>query len=457
MTSALTAIVSMLIVLGIMVLVHEFGHFVVAKWFGVRVEVFSIGFPPRLFGFKRGGTDYRICLIPLGGYVKFAGGEPGDVRTGDPDELQSKPRWQRILISFAGPGANFILAFLLMAGLFMTYNQVENWETGPAVTDVIPQNSTAWKAGVRPGDKIVRFDKVNNPTWDQLEERAASDANATVPITLQRTVDGQPHEVHTSLFIADPSKGDDFDIESLGMLPKKQDGPLGVHDLIPGDPAAKAGLEPNDKIVAIDGQHIYSVDAVTAMLQQSNGRPVTLDVLRGGQQLDLTATPIWGDNGAGKMGYRLGFYPELPPYHIEQLSLPKAVRASIKMNAQYSGLILNVLRHMVSRPSNVQQFSGPIGIAKATGEAVSMPGWKPLIGLMAGISLNLGILNLLPFPILDGGTILFLLIEGTLRRDLNQELKERMYQVAFVVIVLFFVFIMFNDVAKLNLLPKLRL
>lgn len=447
----------MLIVLGIMVLVHEFGHFIVAKWFGVRVEVFSIGFPPRLFGFKRGGTDYRICLIPLGGYVKFAGGEPGDVRTGDPDELQSKPRWQRVLISFAGPGANFILAFLLMAGLFMTYNQVENWETGPAVTDVIPQGSAAWKAGIRPGDKIVVFDKLKNPMWEQVEDRAAADANVTVPMILERKTDGQLQEVHTSLFIADPTKGEDFDIDSLGLLPKKQDGPLGVRDVISGDPAAKAGLKASDKIVAIDGQRIYSVDAVTAWLQQSDGKPVTLDVLRGKQQLTMTATPIWGDNGAGKMGYRLGFYYDLPPYHIEQLSLPKAVRASIRTNAQYSGLILHVLRHMVSRPSNVQQFSGPIGIAKATGEAVSMPGWKPLIGLMAGISLNLGILNLLPFPILDGGTILFLLIEGTLRRDLNQELKERMYQVAFVVIVLFFVFIMFNDVAKLNLLPKMRL
>ena len=174
MTSALTAIVSMLIVLGIMVLVHEFGHFVVAKLCGVRVEVFSIGFPPRLFGFRRGDTDYRISLLPLGGYVKMAGGEPGDPRTGDPGELTSRPRWQRILISLAGPAANFVLAFLLMAGLYMTYNEVENYLSGPAITDVIPQNSAAWRAGIRPGDRIVRFDKDQNPTWEQIEDRAAS-------------------------------------------------------------------------------------------------------------------------------------------------------------------------------------------------------------------------------------------------------------------------------------------
>lgn len=447
----------MLIVLGVMVLVHEFGHFVVAKWCGVRVEVFSIGFPPRLFGFRRGDTDYRISLLPLGGYVKMAGGEPGEPRTGDPAELTSRPRWQRILISFAGPAANFVLAFLLMAGLYMTYNEVPNFMTGPAVTDVVPLNSPAWKAGVRPGDKIVVFDKVHNPTWEQLEDRAASDANVSVPLTIEREVDGQPQLIQTKLFISDPSKGSDFDFDALGLLPKKQEGPLGVRDVIDGDPAARAGLKAGDKITAIDGQPIHSVDAITAWLQQSKGQPVTLEVTRGNQTFTMTATPIWGDNGAGKMGYRLGFYPEPPPFHVEQLSLPKAVRASVKSNIQYSGLILNVLRRMVSRPSNVQEFSGPIGIAKATGEAVSMPGWKPIIGLMAGISLNLGILNLLPFPILDGGTILFLLIESTLRRDLNQELKERMYQVAFVMIVLLFVFIMFNDVAKLNLLPRMRL
>jgi regulator of sigma E protease len=457
MTSALTAIVSMLIVLGIMVLVHEFGHFVVAKWCGVRVEVFSIGLPPRLFGFRRGDTDYRISLLPLGGYVKMAGGEPGDPRTGDPAELTSRPRWQRILISFAGPAANFLLAFALMAGLYMTYNEVENYLSGTAITDVIPQDSAAWHAGIRAGDHITLFAGVQNPTWEQIEDQAIADANTTIPITIDRTVNGEQQQIHTSLFLADSSKSDDFEVEDLGLLPKKQDGPLGVRDVISGDPAARAGLQSGDKIISINGQPVYSVEAVTAVLQLSHGKPVTLDVQRGSQQIGVTATPIWGDNGTGKMGYRLGFYPALPPYHVEHLSLSKAIRSSIRSNIQYSGLILEMLRRMVSRPSNVQQMSGPIGIARATGEAVSMPGWKPLIGLMAGISLNLGILNLLPFPILDGGTILFLLIESVLRRDLNQDLKERVYQVAFVMIVLFFVFIMFNDVAKLNILPKLRL
>ena len=454
MTSALTAIVSMLIVLGIMVLVHEFGHFLVAKWCGVRVEVFSIGFPPRLFGFRRGDTDYRISLLPLGGYVKMAGGEPGDPCTGDPGELTSRPRWQRILISLAGPGANFVLAFLLMAGLYMTHNQVPNYLAGAAVTDVIPHDSAAWKAGIRPGDKILDFASRKNPNWEQIEDQTI--ANANVPITIERTVDGRQQIIQTSLFLANPKHSDTFEIEDLGVLPRMQDTPLGVRDVISGDPAAKAGLKAGDKIVSINGQSVYSVQAVSAWLQQSDGKPVTLDILRGSKLLTITVKPTWADNGAGAMGYRLGFYTTQPPYHIEHLSLPKAMKSSLKSNIRYSGLILEMLRRMVSKPSNVKEISGPIGIAHATGMAVSM-GWKPLIDLMAGISLNLGILNLLPFPILDGGTIMFLLVESMLRRDLNQDFKERMYQVAFVVIVLFFVFVMVNDVAKLNILPKLRL
>src|ERR1700728_3315857 len=158
MSFFLTAIVSMLIVLGIMVLVHEFGHFAVAKFFKVRVEVFSIGFGTRLFGFRRGDTDYRLSLLPLGGYVKMSGETPGDARTGDPGEFASHPRWQRILIGLAGPVANFLLAFVLMTGLYMMHNEVQNFLSGPAVTDYIPPDSAAGHAGIQAGDRIIRYD-----------------------------------------------------------------------------------------------------------------------------------------------------------------------------------------------------------------------------------------------------------------------------------------------------------
>jgi regulator of sigma E protease len=434
MPFAITAILSMLVVLGIMVLVHEFGHFIVAKLFGVRVEVFSIGFGTRLIGFRRGDTDYRLSLLPLGGYVKMSGENPGEARTGDPGEFSSHPRWQRILIGLAGPAANFVLAFVLMTGYYMMHNEVDQYLSGPAVVDFVPQNSAAAHAGIQSGDRIVRFDKDVNPTWEKVRIRAALDANSTVPVTVERKVDGQLQQFSTQLYLLDGNKSDDFEVESVGLIPRYQDGPLKVHDVEPGYPAEKAGLKPGDEILSIDGQ----------------------ELLRNGKTLHLTMTPALGDDGTGHTSYRLGFKPYLPPFRVEQLPLPQAVRHSVSFNLQNSGLILDVLHRLVTRQSNIQQLSGPIGIARQTGEAISMPGWQPIITLMALISLNLGIFNLLPIPILDGGMILLLLIEGTLRRDLNQQLKERIYQVAFVVLVIFAVFVMFNDVSKFNLFSKLK-
>ncbi len=456
MAFALIALVSMLVVLGIMVLVHEFGHFAVAKLFGVRVEVFSIGFGTRLFGFRRGDTDYRISLLPLGGYVKMAGETPGDTRTGDPGEFASHPRWQRILIGLAGPVANFILAFVLMSGLYMMHNEVPNYMSSPAVTDIVPPDSPAGRAGIQAGDRVVRFDKDTNPTWEQVGMRAALDVNSYVPVTVERITNGHPQQVDLELYLANTSKGQDFEIESIGLLPRMQEGPLGVRDVMPGNPADRAGLKAGDLIVSINGQAVHSVAAVMALLQETQGKPVNLVVQRGNQTLNMTTTPIWGDDGTGRMGYRLGFHPALAPFHVEQLPLHKAIRKSVSFNLQNSGYIVDVLKRLVTHKSNVQQLSGPIGIARETGEAVTMPGWQPLIALMALISLNLGIFNLLPIPILDGGMILLLLIEGILRRDLNQEFKERVYQVAFVVLILFAAFVMFNDVSKLNILSKLK-
>jgi regulator of sigma E protease len=179
-------------------------------------------------------------------------------------------------------------------------------------------------------------------------------------------------------------------------------------------------------------------------------------VLRDGKQLTLHVLPTWADNGAGQMGFRLGFKANMPPFRVEQLPFPQAVKRSVSFNLHNSGYILDVLHRLITRRSNVQQLSGPIGIARDTGEAITMPGWQPIITLMALISLNLGIFNLLPIPILDGGMILLLMIEGTIRRDLNQQFKERIYQVAFVVLVLFAVFVMFNDVSKFNIFSKLK-
>jgi regulator of sigma E protease len=461
MPFALIATLSMLVVLGIMVLVHEAGHFLAAKLCGVRVEVFSIGFGKRILGFKRGDTDYRLSLLPLGGYVKMAGEMPdGEVprpdATGDPGEFGMHPRWQRVLIGISGPVSNFLLAFVLMTGLYMMHNEVDQYMRGEAVIDFVPQASAAAHAGLEAGDRIVRFGRDVNPTWQQIGIRTGLDANQVIPVTVERLVNSAARQITVDLPLTSAGKADGPDLEALGLEPRIQQMPLTVHEVTPDMPLARAGVQKGDRLLAINGVTLHSTTSVMAYLQQNGNKPVDLTVGRGGQTLHLSLTPVLGDDGTGRIGYRLGFRPEPPPFTVEQLPLPEAARRSVAFNEQNSGYIVEVLRKLFSRHSNVKQLSGPIGIARVTGEAITMPGWQPIIGEMALISLNLGIFNLLPFPILDGGMILLLLIEGLMRRDLNQQFKERIYQVAFVVLVLFAVFVMFNDVSKLNIFSKVR-
>ncbi|MGA7885385.1 MAG: RIP metalloprotease RseP [Acidobacteriaceae bacterium] len=457
MSFAFVSIISFLIVLSIMVVVHELGHFIVAKLCGVRVETFSLGFPPRLFGIKYGDTDYCVSALPFGGYVKMAGELPGAETTGDPHEFSARPRWQRMLIAVAGPVANFILAFVLMAGFYMMHNEVLLYMDQPAVLDAVPQNTAAARAGLRSGDRIVRFDGDQNPTWDQLDSRAALDMNSTVPITVERSVDGQTRQFSTELYLANPGKSDDFDLGTLGLLPREQAGPILIEDVMPGDPAAKAGLKVGDGIMAINGQAVHSVAAIIALLNQNGSKPANLLVERNGQAFSASVQPIWADFASEEPGYRLGFSAKLPPYRVEQLPLPAAVKQSVGYNVRNSGYILDVLGRLLTHHAGVmQQISGPVGIARMTGEAAEMHGWEPLVGLTALISLDLGIMNLLPIPILDGGMILLLIIESILRRDIRQEVKERVYQVAFVMIILIFAFITVNDVSKFGFFSRLK-
>jgi regulator of sigma E protease len=452
MSFFLTSTVSMLVVLGIMVLVHEFGHFAVAKLCGVRVEVFSIGFGKRLFGFRRGDTDYRLSLLPLGGYVKMSGETPGEASTGDPAEFNAHPRWQRVLIGLAGPVSNFLLALLLMTGFYMMHNEVEAFRSQAANIDFVSDHSAASNSGLKSGDLITRFDNVKHPTWEQVSIRSAMNVGQTIPVDVQR--DGQT--VTTQLVVPNPAGSDDFDFDTIGFVPRMQEDPIRIRQIEAGMPAAKAGLQAGDQILSVDGMKLHSVDAMLAFLQQGNGRPIQLTALRDGKTLQITLQPIMADAGNGRKLYRIGFAPNLPPFKIQQLPLPDALKQSVHFNLRYSGLILEVLHRMVTRRFAVQDLSGPIGIAKQTGLAVEQPGWQPIIGLMSIISLNLGIFNLLPIPILDGGVIVLLLIEGIMRRDLNQEFKERIYQAAFVVLLIFAAFVMFNDISKLQVFSKLK-
>jgi regulator of sigma E protease len=459
----MSTVIELLIVLGIMVLVHEFGHFAVAKLCGIRVEVFSIGFGKRLFGFRRGETEYQISAIPLGGYVKMSGemtlptDDPNQAETpvDDPGNFNNHPRWQRILVALAGPIANFILALGLMTAVFMMHNEVQKFLDGPAITDYIQTKTPATTTGIHSGDRIVRFDTVENPTWEDVFNRSMLNLNQTVPFSFIH--DGQ--RTDTKLLIESKGAPDDFGLDQLGLVAKMQDTPVQVSSLEPTMPAAKAGLKPEDKILSIDGLQFHSVTALLSYLQDQAGKPASLVVQRTAngttETLPLNITPELADSANGKE-YRLGFAPVQPPVRVERLPFGKAAVASWQFNKKNSLLIVEVIKRLFTRQVSVKSLQSPIGIGQQIHQAAQMPGWTPLIGTMSLISINLGILNLMPIPILDGGMILFLLIESIMRRDVNQQVKERIYQVAFVCILAFFAFVIFNDLTRLNLFTKLK-
>jgi len=448
----MSTVLELFVVLGLMVLVHELGHFIVAKACGVRVETFAIGFGKRVVGFRRGETGYQINALPLGGYVKMAGEIPGEEVTNDPGELNNHPRWQRMLIALAGPAANFVLAFVLMACVYMVHNEVDEYFSGPAVTDYISPASPVAKTGIRSGDTIVRFDNVENPSWDDVGNHCLLNLNQTIPFSFLHN--GQ--RVDTTFFIASKAATpDDFSPDTLGFVPKMQPTPVKVSSLMPGSPAARAGLQPGDQIVSIDALALHSVSTLLAYMQDRKGAPAVLVVLRMGQPILLNITPELMDEGGSKE-YLLGFHPVPPPVKVEKLSFAKSLAKSWQFTKTNSMLIKDVVKGMFEGHVSVRSLAGPIGIGQAVHEAAQAPGWTPLVGTVAMFSINLGMVNLLPFPILDGGMIFLLLIEGAIRRDLPMEVKERIFQVAFVCIVLFFAFIVFNDIAKLPFFVKLK-
>jgi regulator of sigma E protease len=451
----MTTIVQLLLVLGLMVLVHEFGHFIVAKWCGVRVEAFAIGFGKRLVGYVHNGTDYRINALPLGGYVKMAGEIPGEETSEDSGDLNNHPRWQRMLIAVAGPVANFILAFGLMAGVFMLDNEVDQYRSGPAVTDYMSASAPLARAGVHSGDTIVHFEKVENPTWEDILNRAKLSINQTVALSYVH--DGKRTDTRVSL----PFKGtpEEFSIEdalALGLVPKMQDEPLKVQEPVAGGPSDRAGLKPGDQILSVDGLPIRSTPVLLNYLADQKGKPAVLEVLRAGHHETIVVKPELTDSGDGTKAYRLGFRPVAPPVRVESLSFGDAVKESWKFNKKSSLLIGDVLKKMFQRQISVKSLSGPIGIGQVVHEAAQAQGWLPLIGTVAQISINLGMFNLLPFPILDGGMIFLLIVESAFRRDLPMPIKERIYQVAFVCIVLFAAMVIFNDISKLPFIVKLK-
>ncbi len=430
--TSLVYVAAVIFVLGVLVFVHEFGHYAMAKLFGVRVEVFSLGFGKRLWGFRRGDTDYRISVLPLGGYVKMAGENPMEDRTGDPGEFMSHPRWQRFLIAIAGPAMNIILAIAVLTGVFMFRHDYPAYLKRPVDVVIIDPGSPAEKAGIRLGDRITRVQDIKNPTWEQFLVNVSINPGQPVDVTVRRGSQS------FNLTLVPEAKGPD----RVGDVGLETPEVVGIIDH--GSPAEKAGIQPGDVLVDVNGAPIKTVLDLLAVMQEAKSNPVQLRVFRKGQPLTITVTPqLLGTPGSNEKKYRLGMLTA----QIERLPFGSALSHAYDDCKENSLLIFTLVGKMLEHPKQIQQLSGPIRIMQVSG-AAAMEGWPTLLKIMSLISINLAVFNLFPIPILDGGLMLMLLIESIMRRDIKQEITERVYQAAFVFLLLFAAMVIYNDVAK---------
>ena len=428
--------VNFLIVLSVLVLFHELGHYLAARYFDVKVESFSIGFGPRLIGFRRNGTDFKICLLPLGGYVKMAGqsviGEP----TGEEGELLSKPRWQRLVIVGMGPAFNFVLAVALLTGLYMhQYERARFLEAEPRV-GYVASGSAAEAGGVVPGDVVVSLGDVPTATWMDLYMATSLVSGRTADVVVERQ--GSPRRLRIDMPDLQPSR-DEVDpgwTAPHGVL---------LAGVLRDSPASAAGLEPGDLLLSVDGVDIVAVQQVIDVIRDSGGKEVPVRVERSGGAEELLVRPT--RDGEGEP-WRVGVELRAQYERIaEPLPLPAALAQSTDDNMDFAGLIFRTIGALVVGQLSVDALEGPVGIYRHTQDAAAR-GPGVLIQLMAIISVNLGILNLLPIPVLDGGHILLLLVESALRRDVSVTVKNRIAQVGMFFIVVLFAIVMYNDLAR---------
>jgi len=428
------------------VVLHEFGHFIVAKLFKIRVETFSVGFGPRLFGKKWGNTDYRVSAIPLGGYVKLGGDESnapiegaGAVDIPEWEMFNLRPRWQRILVAVAGPVMNVLTAMAIP----MTIALMFGVPLSPApIVSYVQQSGAAQGAGLQPGDRIVSFNSIENPKWDSIAEDAALSPEQTLPLVVERN--GQ----RVTLNITPTQQTEDGEVYgSLDFVPDNGGYPVMVSEVGENTPASEAGLQAGDRIVNIDHEQVRSAGHVTEFVHEHKTQPITLTVDRGGNKLDLTAKVRRLSDGTERLGFATR-----DDYPINRVGVAGATAHAFRTNMEYLRMTGKVMRQVFAGKRSVRNtLSGPIGIYSAASKSIERSGWAGFWGMLTLLSLNLGIFNLLPIPVLDGGAIFLLLLEGMLAligMTLSTTVRERIQQVGFVVVVLIMVFAVTNDLVK---------
>jgi regulator of sigma E protease len=426
-------------VLGVLVFVHELGHFLAARRIGVRVLTFSLGFGPKLLSFTRGDTEYCVSLVPLGGYVKMAGESPEDSRSGAPDEFLSKTKWERFQVLVMGPIMNLALAWLVMAAVLYQGANLPAFEKDPVVIGTVTPQSVAANAGLVPGDRIVAVDGTPVADWEEMWVAVLPKANRPVTFDVERA--GQRTQVQIT-----PKGIGKFEAGEIGVMPVMHPEIIETNQ---GEPAQQAGLRRGDVIITANGERDVSRERVIELIRANEGKPLTLEVLRDGQLVPITVTPHKNGN-AVRIGAQISAYQirTVEPNPVEALKL------SAQQNWDWTKLIVKTLGGLFTRDTSVKQLMGPVAIGQLSGDAVEQ-GWTQLFGLMAMISLNLGLLNLMPVPVLDGGHITILALEGLSRRDFSMRVKEKMLLAGFVLLLTLMVTVIYNDLMRIQWIERL--
>ena len=434
----MTTLLAFVFVLGVLVFFHEAGHFLTAKWVGVRVKTFSLGFPPKLVGRKWGETEYVIGLLPIGGYVKMAGDNPAE-SSGDPAEFLSRSKWERLAIGFAGPFANLVLAVVILTVLFMVGLERPAGLEDPPVIRYVAQDSPAGRAGLAQGDRILEIEGSKTETWSDVLDHVMVSANEQLSIAVLRNGE----RVETELAVA---VREEDGAGVAGLFPPIQPE---VGSLNPGFPAERAGIRPGDVITKVGGKPIFHFAELIDAIEARAGSEVEIEVLRGQESLVFNLTPR-EDNGRWLIG--ITFSP--PPTTIERYASPvQAFGAASKEIVRFTRMTFVILGKLVTGRASMKNVSGPIGIAQASGETARQ-GPKVLFWFMALLSVNLAVLNLLPIPLLDGGHMAIIALEGLAGRDFSLQMKERILQVGFVMLLLLMVTVIYVDLSKIEAIGK---
>jgi regulator of sigma E protease len=432
----MTTLLAFLFVLGVLVFVHELGHFLVARWHGVRVHTFSLGFGPKLFSVRRGDTEYCISVVPLGGYVKLAGEnalEDDATEALATDQFMAKSKWVRFQVYVAGPIMNILLAILVAAVVLSRGADVPIYRTAVPVIGGVEAGSPADIAGLRVGDTILSIADQAVSNWDEVDMQILPKARRELPIVVRRGEDRVTIRVT-------PAAIGSYELGNLGIQPVLRPQ---ITQVNPGSPAEGAGLLRGDVLVAINGERGLAHEQFIERIRAHAETSIVLTVERARAPLDVRVVPR-GPEGAGLIGVSIS------PYEVRRMdpTALQAVQLSVRQNWENTMLIGRTLAGLLTRETPVRQLMGPVGIAQLSGSAAEL-GWVALLNLMAMISLNLGLLNLMPVPVLDGGHIAILAVEGIARRDLSARMKERILVAGAAVMVLLMATVIYNDIARL--------